>query len=423
MIGDTVVVKQQKNREQNWTGQLRFVTATPSSVREVNRSIVLNLIRVCSPISRVELSRRTGIVRSNVSEIVDELLQAGFVVEKRAVAVGRGRVPLHLSLNETGFHVLGVSVRRGRTTLALAGLSGSPKGSVSFDTPARPAALTAQIQSHLAGLRKGLKRGDRVAVIGLSLPGLVDSRTGRVHWIPELPEYSNFELGAELEKATGVNVSIDNDCNVAALAELWLAEESDVHLGDFVLVEVGDWGVGGGIILNRELYRGNDGTFVGEFGHMSIDLRGPECACGRKGCWERYVCNDASWRRFDPQTPFAASKFDEILAAAEQGDKAAIRSLRETARFLALGISNLVYLLNPRTIVIAGRLTRVWELLEDSLREVIRSSRIPATIRPASLPVDELFMKGAITLALGQAFANPSFGLHFRDEPEPPSKG
>src|SRR3954447_22583825 len=92
------------------SGTKQIHTATPSSVRDVNRSIVLNLVRLYQPISRVDLSNRTGIFRSSVSAIVDELVNDGLLLEKRAQPSGRGRVPVDLSLNPNGFRVLGVSI-------------------------------------------------------------------------------------------------------------------------------------------------------------------------------------------------------------------------------------------------------------------------------------------------------------------------
>lgn len=114
-------------------------TATPSSVRAVNRSIMLELIRRHHPISRADLARLTGVFRSSVSDIIDELVAEGLVVEKRVASNhSRGRVPMNLRLNETGYQVLGLNIRPSYCQLAYAGMGGRVQKSLIFETPTSP---------------------------------------------------------------------------------------------------------------------------------------------------------------------------------------------------------------------------------------------------------------------------------------------
>ena len=381
-------------------------TATPSSVRDANRSIILNLIRLHQPISRAALSAHTGIYRSNVSGIVEDLIARDLLTERRGKPEGRGRVPIFLSLKADGFWVLGINMRPHKTTVALAGLTGEARAQVEFNTPSRPEALVAEI----AAAAKQLSGGREIQQVGMSLPGLVQADSGLVRWLPKLPAYSGFNMAPELQRSLGSPAAVDNDCNLGALAELWLSEAENDHIRDFVFLEIGDVGVGAGILLNRELYRGHDVTLAAEFGHMIVDPDGPECACGRRGCWELFVCDRAAWDDFSPGTNFTAARFERYLETVAAGDANACKAAQRTARYLSLGISNIAFALNPAAIVVAGKITRIWNTVHHTIEEAFASNKLEVYVRPAKLEAGEMFLRGAIHLALSQVFARPKLG-------------
>lgn len=386
-------------------------SATPSSVRQVNKSIILKLIRAHEPCSRAELSLNTGITRTNVSQIVEECIEDGLVEEQRAVPSGRGRVPFHLHIKDDGYWVLGVSIRSTETTVALAGLTGHIQGTVVFETPDSPEALVRELEKACARLRKAhLSSGETLREIGVSLPGLVHTDRGEVMWAPSLPGYSGCALAEQISQRTGLPTSIDNDCNLAALAELWLDEKEAAGLSDFVLLEIGDVGVGAGIILNRELYRGHDSSFAAEFGHMVVDPEGPHCRCGRRGCLELYVCDRATWRSYSPNSQFSASGFATLCQLARRRDARALAVFEETARYLSIGVSNIVLALNPAAIVLAGQITKVWEQIAPIVESAFAGSTVRTRLRPARLEPNDLFLHGALSLVLGKVFAGPRLG-------------
>lgn len=381
-------------------------TATPSSVRDANRSIILNLIRLHQPISRAALSERTGIYRSNVSGIVEDLVSRDLVVEKRGKPEGRGRVPIFLSLKADGFWVLGINMRAQRTTVALAGLTGEVRAQADFDTPSKPGVLISEV----VAAAKRLNGGREIQQIAMSLPGLVHADSGLVRWIPKLPAYSGFNMASELQKALGAPVAVDNDCNLGALAEMWLSEAENDHMRDFVFLEIGEVGVGAGILLNRELYRGHDCTLAAEFGHMIVDPSGPECACGRHGCWELFVCDHSAWNSYAPGAHFNPARYERYLEAAAAGDPDARRAAQRTARYLSLGISNIAFALNPAVIVVAGNVTRIWDTVRSTVEEAFASTKLKVYVRPAKMEAGEMFLRGAIHLALSKVFARPKLG-------------
>jgi predicted NBD/HSP70 family sugar kinase len=368
----------------------QITTATPSTVRDV------------------DLSNRTGIFRSSVSAIVDDLVQDGLLIEERAVPKGRGRVPVNLFLNPNGFCVLGVSIRAFKTRVAAAGLTGEIQSSVSFATPQDPATWIKEFAKALKRVRN--ESGDPFKQVGISVPGMVNRETGEILMAPALPQFAGFRVAGEVSQVTGVEAIAENDSNLGALAELWLHETEMAGVRDLVFVEVGELGVGAGLMIRGDLYTGHDHTWVGEFGHMIIDPSGPPCNCGRRGCWELYVCDRATWHRYDPNTEYTAERFDHLIQLAQAGDARAIRALRATAEYLSLGISNIVLGLNPQRVVVAGEIAKVWGLIQHTAESAYSAGRVPLHLYPARFAPEVLSMQGAIVLALRRAFAAPKLG-------------
>lgn len=391
---------------------LQIRTATPSSVRAVNRSIVLELIRRRQPVSRAELARITGIFRSSVSDIVDELVSDGLVLEQRATPSQRGRVPMSLRLNETSYPVLGLNIRPKYSQMACAGLSGRIQETITFRTPTSPRKLVQAVERTATSLRAKFCAGkSQFRRMGISVPGHIDTSTGRILWTPTHAELSDFPIAEAIFTAAGIPAVGDNDCNAGALSELWLSTGSKNDHGiDFIFLNVSDFGTGAGSVVNGEIYLGHDSHFAAEAGHMVIQPEGIPCTCGRRGCWERYVSNNATWRRFRPRTEFTIPAFEDMLASACSGDRPAMAAIRETARYLSLGISNLGFLFNPSEVVIAGRITAVWDLIAEDLKKSYGSAHLNFAIRPARLSADDSLLHGAVCLALRDVFAAPKFG-------------
>jgi predicted NBD/HSP70 family sugar kinase len=389
-------------------------TASPSTIRDINRSILLNLIRLHQPVSRARLAVMTGMFRSSISDIVKELVDAGLLIEKRATPEGRGRVPVMLSLNDRGFEVIGVSVRFDQTTVAVAGLTGKTGERLSFATPQAPAELATRIAAAAAKLsaESEEQRSRSIQQIGVSVPGLVDANSGRVRWLPRLPACSNFDLAAALKQELNAPVAVDNDANLAALAEVTIAQSEHDALRDFVFLDLGAEGVGGGMILNGELYRGHDATLAAEFGHMVIEANGLECSCGRRGCWEMYVSDRATLRRYAEMTGVPAQSYSQFLQAASEGHPVAQACLESTARYIAIGLTNIAFAINPAAIVVSGRIRDAWQAVSPVVEAAFAATRLSLPVRRSRQTSEELFLQGAILLALDRAFSQPDVGLH-----------
>lgn len=392
---------------------LQIRTARPSSVRAVNRSIMLELIRRQQPVSRAELARLTGVFRSSVSDIVDELVAEELVTEERSAPSQPGRVPVILRLNDSGYRVLGLNIRPAYCQIACAGLSGRIQKSLTFETPTSPKKLVQAVGAAIKRLRDSSdgNNKNRLRRVGIAVPGHVDVPNGRILWTPTHQELTDFRITEELQRHTGIEVLADNDCNAGALSELWLSrEDKKDRRKDFIFLNVSDFGTGAGAVLNGEIYLGHDAHFAAEVGHMAIEPSGPLCRCGRRGCWELYVSNEATWRRLHPRLPFTVEGFAEMLSAAEAGDSRALGGLRETAKYLSLGISNIGFLFNPAEVIVAGRITAIWDLIRKEVETCYGSQHLQYSIRPARLSADDSLLHGAVCLALRDTFARPQFG-------------
>jgi predicted NBD/HSP70 family sugar kinase len=384
----------------------RIITAKPQTVRRVNRAAVLELIRQHQPLSRADLARLTGIHRSNISIIVEELQSSGLLREERKRDAGRGRTPTLISLGKGTFGVIGVNLRRVNTTVAFASLDGHVESSYTFPTPESPEEFLRVLNEACQSVSRNLNSNDKpvrsTRQMVISIPGIV-TRTGEhtsTLWMPGLPKYSGLDLAAMVKNKTGINCIAANNAGLGAVAALHTSQKQASWVNDFVFLVIGDVGVGSGLVIQRNLYSGHDATYAGEIGHTVINPNGPPCNCGRRGCLQLYVCDVATWKRYNPRLEYTSERFQLFLDEALKGNPKAVEAIRETSKYLSLGISNIALTLNPERIILAGALTRAWPLLEEELRSAFFLPQHHALLQPAMEPVDTLFIKGAIELAL-----------------------
>ncbi len=380
----------------------QVVSAKPQTVRHLNRSTVLELIRQHQPVSRASLARLAGIHRSNISIIVEDLQSRGLLREEQSRETRKGRTPALISLARGTDRVVAVNLRRTRTTVVLASLDGHVDSTYSFTTPDSPATFLDEMEGALRSLTAGVTGAGRdsphVAQVVVSIPGILDTG-GRRHstiWTPGLAGYTGMDMTSALEARLKLPCLLANNAGLGAIAALREAEERGEPVKDFVFLVVGDVGVGSGVVLHRHLYSGHDAAYAGEVGHTVIDPRGPLCDCGRRGCWQLYICDKATWNRYNKKQEYSASRFEEFLRQVKAGSPRALQSLRETASYLSLGISNIALMLNPEKILIAGALTAVWPILQEDLKAAFFLPHHHAMIQPVELPVDQLFLRGAI---------------------------
>ncbi|PYS93173.1 MAG: hypothetical protein DMF64_05685 [Acidobacteria bacterium] len=386
--------------------------ARSSTIRDINRQIVLNYVRDREPISRAEIARETALQRSTISTIVEDLKAEGLIEEIGEGESTGGRRPTLLRLRASGALAIGVDVTPSCTTVATCDLAGRVLEREEFPMSQSPEQLAELIIESVRRLAQGAG-GQPIEGVGISLPGLVDPDNGRVIYIPYF-RWRDWAVVERIGRATGLDVIVDNDANAAALAELWFGRPEVSEARDFILVLVAD-GIGTGIVFDGQIYRGERGA-AGEFGHMIVGADAPvACSCGNHDCWEAFASGRAagaryaqlSKRRDEAQPPPLYEVVDRALA----GERAAIDALTETAHYLGIGISNMIVGLSPEAVVVGGAIARAWPLVADALGETIQRSirrGLPSARIVASTLGDQPTLMGALSLVLARKFASVS---------------
>ena len=385
--------------------------ARSSTIRDINRQIVLNYVRDRGPISRAEIARETALQRSTVSTIVEELKTGGLIEEIGEGESTGGRRPTMLRLRAAGAIAIGVDITPTCTTIATSDLAGRILEREDFPHIDQPEQLYARVIESVR--RLAAKAGEsKIEGVGVSLPGLVDPESGRAIYIPWF-EWRDWPVAAEISGATGLEVIVDNDANAAALAALWFGRQELREARDFIMVLVAE-GIGTGIIVDGQIYRGERGG-AGEFGHMIVGERGPvACSCGNHDCWEAFASGRAAVARYlqgGGGANVGQIDFAGVVDRALSGEERAIRALNETAHYLGIGISNLIVGLSPEAVVVGGVIARAWPLVADALSETIQRSvrrGLPSARIMPSILGDRPTLMGAISLVLARKFASVS---------------
>jgi glucokinase len=277
----------------------------------------------------------------------------------------------------------------GTKILGIGMTAGATKGEAKVATPRGGDAVVDAIAGVVADLTT--QCGEAPAGVGLGVPGLV-SKAGVLRVGPNLPGVLEYPFVERLTARLGVPVTADNDATCATWAEHELGAAAGAS--DAVLVTLGT-GIGAGIVAGGQLQRGENG-FAGEPGHMVVDPNGPWCPCGRRGCWERFASGSGLGRlardaahagRADRVVVLAGGdpedvKGEHVTAAAREGDADAIRVFREFAWWVALGVANLVNILDSEVVVIGGGLVEAGDLLLDPVRQAFSDLVLSSEHRP-----------------------------------------
>lgn len=381
--------------------------ARSDTIRRINKQIVLNYVRDRAPISRADIARETDLQRSTVSAIIDELHESGLIEEIGVGSSTGGRKPTLLKLRVDVPVAVGIDITPRLTTIMLADLAGKILEKDSFQTSPDLDFMNETILAKVSRLKAKTK--SKNLGVGISVPGITDQISDRVIYSPYF-QWMDWDIGKLISRETGFAVMVDNDANTLALAELWFGGEEIRKIRNFMTVLVGE-GVGTGIVFDGQVYRGEKGS-AGEFGHMIIGRNAPaKCSCGSFECWEAHASNTATinrYKNFKGMSNGYELTFVDLVERAAGGEEPAVRAIKETAKYLGIGISNLIVGLSPQAIIVGGGITKVWNLIADELGFLINrsvSGKLPETDLIASTLGDYPTQIGAISLVLAQKFA------------------
>ncbi|GGO07805.1 ROK family transcriptional regulator [Saccharibacillus kuerlensis] len=388
------------------------VTGDQALVKKLNKSIVLDTIRRKGPLSRTDVSERTGLNKATVSNLTFELLEQKLVEETGLGVSSGGRKPLMLLFNGGAGCAIGIELG---VTLVKAALT-DLKGGILLETSAplgkhNPDTAFAVICEIVRPLLEAAPEAPHGVVgIGIGVPGMVDE-SGLILYAPNLG-WEGVDLKGRLESEFGVPVVIDNEANAGAAGEREYG--AGRHVRHLVYVSAG-MGIGSGMIIDGQLYKGAWG-YAGETGHMSIESDGRLCSCGSRGCWELYA-SERAYAYFESQeeegqistqeSGSRSTEFDkpidlpslttpELTEYARQGHDNTLRMYEEIGRRLGIGITNLVNGFNPEKIVVGGPLTEAKEWIEPAMLAVIAERALPYHRRELAVSFSELGSRSAV---------------------------
>lgn len=372
----------------------RSSTTGPEPARGFNRRVVLETIRLQGPISRAAIARKTGLSIQTLSNIADELLTAGLLREEGVRQGGRGAPAVDLALNPDGGFTFGISLDHRRLVIVLVDLTGRLRRQETMEIEGlAPKKVLGHVKRLATGLaRKVGARADRLWGAGVVMPMLFENGAPVAFGPTSMPAWQDVPIVALLSAAMGIPVVVENDATAAAVGEQF--HGAGRRLRDFFYVYIGV-GVGGGMILSGHPYRGSAGR-AGELGHVVVAPGGRPCACGNRGCLERYASLSAAQHALDG-LPEGSSRIDPLKIAAAIDRLGPWIDL--AAGHLATACVTIDNLLNPEAIVIGGIVPdAVLSPLIESLRAHL--SGTPSTSRRIQIVKAEVDLE---TPALGGA--------------------
>lgn len=372
-----------------------------ADVRRFNSVLVLDQVATAGPLSRAQVSAATGLTRATVGSIVDELIQAGLVLEQGTRSTGVGRPGTDLALRPSGGAGIGLEINVDGLTAVTVDLTGEVRWRRTRPGDQRGRSVAAVLRSAAglvdAGLADAEAQGLRVVGVGVAVPGLVDLAAQLVRTAPNLgwTDVAVVErLRATARRRWPETLRLDNEANLAALGELWSGEHGATDT--FVLVN-GDVGVGAGVVLDGQLHRGSRG-FGGELGHLTVAQDGPECRCGARGCLEQVAGLDwiLSQAGLDAAPAPGADAVAPLLEALEADDPRAVAAVERAAGALGEGVAALVNLFDVDAVVLGGVFAPLFPWLSAPLQAVVDRRVLSARWAPVSVTASRLGREAAV---------------------------
>lgn len=394
---------------------LAYVRLASSEVaRDINRDVILELVRAKQPVARMELARASGLYPSTVSAIVEELIEERWVVEGGTQRLPRGRRPTLLSLNED-IVMLAVDVRPEQATIAVVDMNSRLLSQKAIVLPSNVERAVPELIAGLERMRE-MHPNKTFEGVGLSMPGRVDPVTQHLVLAPNL-RWTGHDIAGEIEAALGLKVEMENEANACLIAEVWSGRLDGVR--DAVLVAISE-GIGTAVLSNGQMVTGSGGL-AGEFGHVVLDPAGPKCGCGRTGCWEMFASTRAAVRYYNEERgagepALNGTTASRLLNLAADEDPAAVKALSRQAEFLGRGLHAVTAALSPEVLLFTGELTSAWQrfgpIVEEELRRGMLAGSPPRLM--TTLNPEFARLRGAAALVLQRHSGYHRTHLHSR---------
>ena len=394
-------------------------TADQKLVRKLNNNLIVDVLRKEAPVSRANLSTITGLNRSTVSSIIDELIDGGWVRETSYQTNKIGRPGLLLELNPQGGFAVGIEIG---VDFLLCLVTNFPaeviwrKRIEIHPSEGQVAILQKAFDLTQEGIRFSSKEYGRLLGIGIAIPGLVDVADGVLKLAPNL-KWENVPLRLIWNQQFHAPVYVENDGNAAALGEFYFGAAQGTN--DFIYIAAG-YGLGSGIIVDGKLLRGNKG-YASEVGHMTYDPKGELCSCGKRGCYETIIGPRAvikSVRKLIEEkgpdktiikigTNHAATiNYDAVVNAAMENDQIALDALKDVGCKLGLVVSYLVNIFDPRMVILGGALNYAKDFIQPVVEKVVRENALQLNREDLEITNSHLGQESSVMGAIGLVLEN-----------------
>jgi predicted NBD/HSP70 family sugar kinase len=389
------------------------VLATPQNgslegLRDRNRQRVVHALSQRGLASRADLARITGLSRTTVSSLVAELIGTGLVVERidaggGAPTAAGGRPPVLLALDRSAGAAVGLDFGHSHIRVAVADLSHAvlAEDALLFDVDGDAMGAVDRAVELVEGAldEAGVDRGAIVGV-GVAMPGPIQTKTQVLGSTSILPGWSGLRMGDVLAERLCMDVRIENDANLGALAELSFGAARGARNVVYIRAYSG---IGAGLVLDGRLYRGADGT-AGELGHVILDENGPMCRCGNRGCLETFA---AEGPIVDLLRPMHGDDLTmgRVVELAEHGDVACRRAIADAGHHIGVTVANLCNLFNPNMVVVGGTLAGAGDLLIGPMRDAVDRYAITSAATDVTVIAGTLGERAEVLGALALIFA------------------
>ncbi len=390
------------------------LTADLSLMRELNRALVLQLIRREGRISRADIAKHTQLSRSTVSSIITDLLEDTLVTETGIGTSKGGRRPIILEFNYQANYIIGLDVSRNSVTAVITDLNARvcARQHIPFNVNDGPQVGMPIIKQLISTMLKDSPVGrGKISAIGVGVPGPLDYRSGRTIAPPVMPGWDNVPIKDELLQTFHLPISIDNDANLAAMAEhRWGAGQGAQNLNYIYLSSAGN---GSGLIIDGHLYRGSIGS-AGEIGHTTLNITSQESQPGPNniGTLESLASQPTLLREAR-----AAGLIDEKATVEDflrlvETSAQSCQLLRQKAHYIGVAIAGIINILNPDRVVVGGVMPENSPLMIDTIRETVDQRALSIAVHNTSIVAGKLGRNvvalGAAALATERLFAPPA---------------
>ncbi|MBQ4526758.1 MAG: ROK family transcriptional regulator [Clostridia bacterium] len=385
-----------------------------SLMKRMNINLIINLIRKSGSISRIDIAKKTGLTAATVTNLTSELLEFGIIKEYSMGASTGGRKPVLLKMNSKRFYLASAYISPMNVEVAVSDCGAE----FVFYRHEKPFSDEFTPENCIDFIAKSLEKfvsqsGCTIAGLGVGLHGIVNSEEGIIVNAPNLG-WKNVAIKRIIEEKTKLPVYVDNDVRLMAMAETWFG--ADQNIGDFAFLYVGR-GVGGAVLSSGELMRGKRES-AAEIGHTVIDMNGPLCECGKRGCLQAHVSESAMQKRLEKYSVTESVLNHEsdcnaiVDAYLNNGDELAKKIIDDEIRFLSVGVSNLISTFDPCCVVISSSIKNFDIAVMEKLSQTVNENDIGrlennCVVRYSTVG-ERAVLKGAVAAVLSEIYNNPA---------------